>query len=53
MITDEIDTLEVSIKSMKEQWELEKNGLQIVRDKKDELKKWKPNAMTCLFPAVI
>jgi len=39
MITDEIDTLEVSIKSMKEQWELEKNGLQIVRDKKDELKK--------------
>ncbi|MGE7982872.1 ATP-dependent Clp protease ATP-binding subunit [Solibacillus sp. NPDC093137] len=39
IITDEIDTLEVSIKSMKEQWELEKNGLQIVRDKKDELKK--------------
>jgi len=39
MITDEIDGLEVSIKSMKEQWELEKNGLQIVRDKKDELKK--------------
>lgn len=39
LITDEIDTLEVSIKSMKEQWELEKNGLQIVRDKKDELKK--------------
>ena len=39
MITDEIDTLEISIKSMKEQWELEKNGLQIVRDKKDELKK--------------
>ncbi|MEK4530646.1 ATP-dependent Clp protease ATP-binding subunit [Solibacillus sp. FSL K6-1554] len=39
IITDEIDTLETSIKSMKEQWELEKNGLQIVRDKKDELKK--------------
>lgn len=39
IITDEIDALEVSIKSMKEQWELEKNGLQIVRDKKDELKK--------------
>ena len=39
IITDEIDKLEVSIKSMKEQWELEKNGLQIVRDKKDELKK--------------
>lgn len=39
IITDEIDTLEISIKSMKEQWELEKNGLQIVRDKKDELKK--------------
>lgn len=39
IITDEIDTLEVSIKSMKEQWKLEKNGLQIVRDKKDELKK--------------
>lgn len=39
LITDEIDSLEVSIKSMKEQWELEKNGLQIVRDKKDELKK--------------
>ncbi|MEK4384882.1 AAA family ATPase [Solibacillus sp. FSL W7-1464] len=39
IITDEIDSLEVSIKSMKEQWELEKNGLQIVRDKKDELKK--------------
>lgn len=39
IITDEIDTLEVSIKTMKEQWELEKNGLQIVRDKKDELKK--------------
>ncbi|MGA4516613.1 ATP-dependent Clp protease ATP-binding subunit [Solibacillus silvestris] len=39
IITDEIDTLETSIKSMKDQWELEKNGLQIVRDKKDELKK--------------
>lgn len=39
IITDEIDKLEVSIKSMKEQWELEKNGLQIVRGKKDELKK--------------
>ncbi|MFY0741596.1 AAA family ATPase [Solibacillus silvestris] len=39
IITDEIDTLDTSIKSMKEQWELEKNGLQIVRDKKDELKK--------------
>lgn len=39
IITDEIDTLETSIKSMKEQWELEKNGLQIVRVKKDELKK--------------
>ncbi|MEK4079078.1 ATP-dependent Clp protease ATP-binding subunit [Solibacillus sp. FSL K6-1126] len=39
IITDEIDTLETSIKLMKEQWELEKNGLQIVRDKKDELKK--------------
>ena len=39
IITDEIETLEVSIKSMKEQWELEKNGLQIVRDKKDELKR--------------
>ncbi|MFL0581227.1 ATP-dependent Clp protease ATP-binding subunit [Solibacillus silvestris] len=39
IITDDIDTLETSIKSMKEQWELEKNGLQIVRDKKDELKK--------------
>lgn len=39
IITDEIDKLETSIKLMKEQWELEKNGLQIVRDKKDELKK--------------
>lgn len=39
IITDEIDTMDISIKSMKEQWELEKNGLQIVRDKKDELKK--------------
>lgn len=39
IITDEINTLETSMKSMKEQWELEKNGLQIVRDKKDQLKK--------------
>ncbi|MGN7477089.1 ATP-dependent Clp protease ATP-binding subunit [Solibacillus silvestris] len=40
IITDEIDALESSMKSMKDQWEIEKNGLQIVRDKKDELKKY-------------
>lgn len=40
ILTNEIDTLEASMKSMKEQWELEKNGLQIVRDKKDKLKKY-------------
>ncbi|MBD8035667.1 AAA family ATPase [Solibacillus sp. A46] len=40
ILTNEIDTLEASMQSMKEQWELEKNGLQIVRDKKDKLKKY-------------
>ncbi|MEK4128777.1 AAA family ATPase [Solibacillus sp. FSL W8-0474] len=40
ILTNEIDTLDASMQSMKEQWELEKNGLQIVRDKKDKLKKY-------------
>ncbi|MEK4698631.1 AAA family ATPase [Solibacillus sp. FSL R7-0668] len=39
VLSGEIDQLETTMKAMKEQWELEKNGLQIVRDKKDELKK--------------
>jgi len=39
VLSCEIDQLETTMKAMKEQWELEKNGLQIVRDKKDELKK--------------
>ncbi|WP_341322456.1 AAA family ATPase [Solibacillus sp. FSL H8-0523] len=39
ILSGEIETVEATMKAMKEQWELEKNGLQIVRDKKDELKK--------------
>lgn len=39
VLSGEIEQLEATMKAMKEQWELEKNGLQIVRDKKDELKK--------------
>ncbi len=39
ILSGEIENLEATIKAMKEQWELEKNGLQTVRDKKDELKK--------------
>ena len=39
VLSGEIEKLESTMKAMKEQWELEKNGLQMVRDKKDELKK--------------
>ncbi len=44
LISEEIEKLEASIKTMKEQWELEKNGLQIIRDKKDQLKKYQAEA---------
>ncbi|WP_274309245.1 ATP-dependent Clp protease ATP-binding subunit [Solibacillus daqui] len=40
VLSSEIGQLEATMKAMKEQWELEKNGLQMVRDKKDELKKF-------------
>ncbi|MCH7320690.1 AAA family ATPase [Solibacillus sp. MA9] len=40
VLSSEINQLEATMNAMKEQWELEKNGLQMVRDKKDELKKF-------------
>lgn len=48
-ISEEIDKLEASLKTMKEQWELEKNGLQIVRDKKDQLKKYVAEAEELMY----
>ncbi|MEG0437954.1 MAG: AAA family ATPase [Solibacillus sp.] len=39
-LNEEIDQLEKLNKSMQEQWDIEKNGLQIVRDKKDQLKNY-------------
>ncbi|AWE06437.1 ATP-dependent chaperone ClpB [Lysinibacillus sp. 2017] len=44
LISEEVEKLEISIKTMKEQWELEKSGLQVVRDKKDQLKKYQAEA---------
>ncbi|MEG0471739.1 MAG: AAA family ATPase [Solibacillus sp.] len=40
ILSEEINELEKSMKRMQEQWDVEKNGLQIVRDKKDLLKKY-------------
>lgn len=39
-LSEEIKQLEQSKESMQEQWNIEKNGLQILRDKKDQLKKY-------------
>jgi ATP-dependent Clp protease ATP-binding subunit ClpB len=49
IISTEIEKLEESMKSMEEQWELEKNGLQIIRDKKDQLKKFQAEAEELMY----
>ena len=49
VIDTEVGKLEASINSMKEQWEFEKNGLQIIRDKKDQLKKYQAEAEELMY----
>ncbi|MEK4629810.1 MAG: AAA family ATPase [Solibacillus sp.] len=49
ILSEDINKLEASMETMKEQWEFEKNGLQIVRDKKDQLKKFVAEAEDLMY----